>query len=549
MAAFRNLHLEFAMYDFVIVGGGSAGCAIASRLSEDRHCRVLLLEQGSRDRNPYIHLPAAYYKTAKGNLLTRYKLEPQRGQNGITPEFVQGRVLGGGSSVNAMVYIRGCPEDYDAWAAEGAPGWSYREVLPYFRRSEDNESFSGAVHGQGGPLAVSDQRHTHYLTKAWLRACQESGINYNADFNSGSQAGCGLYQLTMRNGLRCSSAAAYLRPARNRRNLVIASDSKATKIVVENGRAVGVQFIVHGKSAEVRTSREVIVCSGAVGSPHLLLLSGIGPADQIRDAGLEVVHDLPGVGRNLQDHFDLFLIYELTGSHSYDKYKKLRWQAWAGLQYALFRNGPVSSNICEGGLFWYGDGEDSKPNLQYHFLPGAGVEEGSDRVPSGNGSTLNVYQTRPRSRGTITLKSSDPFVAPGIDPNYLAEDYDVECLAEGVRIGQEIMAQESLREYVSRPYRPTVVLRSKDERKQFVRDTGQGALHPSGACRMGTDDMAVVDPELRVRGIDRLRVADTSIMPRLVSGNTNAPAIMIGERAVDFIRGNFHPSVDAPDRS
>jgi len=526
------------MYDFIVVGGGSAGCVLASRLSENPDSNVLLLEQGPSDTNPYIHLPATYYKTAKGNLLTRYKLEPQRHQGNITPEMVQGRVLGGGSSVNGMVYMRGCPEDYDNWAAQGAPGWSYNEVLPYFSRAEDNERFGGPVHGEGGPLAVSDQRCTHYLTKAWLRACQDIGINYNADFNSGTQAGCGLYQVTMRNGRRCSTAVAYLRAAKTRRNLKIATESRATKVLVEKSRAVGVQYVQRGARCEARASREVVVCSGAIGSPHLLLLSGIGPADDIRSAGLNVVLDLPGVGLNLQDHFDLFLIYELAGPHSYDKYKKLHWQVWAGLQYALFRNGPVTSNICEGGLLWFGDKADPLPNLQYHFLPGAGVEEGGDRTPSGNGSTLNVYQSRPRSRGTIRLVSSDPFAPPAVDPNYLAEEYDIDCLAEGVRLGQEIMAQRSLAPYVSGPHRPHEVLRTKAERKKFIRETGQGALHPSGACKMGTDEFSVVDPQLRVHGISGLRVADTSIIPCLVSGNLNAPAIMIGERASDFLKGN-----------
>lgn len=526
------------MADYIVVGGGSSGCAIASRLSEISDASVLLFEQGPRDWNPYIHLPVTYYKTAKGKLLSRFKVEPLVNQNHITPEFVQGRVLGGGSSVNAMVYMRGNPEDYDRWEAEGCAGWGYRDVLPYFKRCEDNEKFSGEVHGQGGPVSVSDQRMTHYLTKAWLKACQEAGIPFNPDFNSGRQEGCGLFQVTMRDGLRCSSAVAYLNPARKRPNLEIKTGKKVTRILVEAGRAVGVEYVENGRREIARADREVIVCSGAIGSPHLLLLSGIGPAEHLREKGVKVVQDLPGVGQNLQDHMDMFLIYDLTGPHSYDKYKKLHWQAWAGLQYALFRNGPVTSNICEGGLFWYGIEGDPIPSLQYHFLPGAGVEEGSDTTPSGNGCTLNVYQNRPYSRGSVKLKTDDPFTHPAIDPNYLADERDVECLAEGVRVGQEIMAQGALSKYVSTPHRPGKVLRTKEERMRYVRETGQGALHPSGTCKMGTDPMAVVDPQLRVHGIDGLRVADTSIMPRVISGNLNAPAMMIGERAAEFIRGN-----------
>lgn len=526
------------MYDYIVVGGGSAGCTIASRLTEDSDCSVLLLEQGPRDWSPYIHLPVTYYKTSQGDMLTRYKLEPQEHQGGITPEFVQGRVLGGGSSVNAMVYMRGIPRDYDTWAENGCHGWSYREVLPYFKKAENNERFSGEAHGTDGPLMVSDQRSIHYLTKAWAQSAQDIGINFNADFNSGQQAGVGFYQVTMKDGLRCSAAKAYLGPAKKRKNLKILTKTKALRILVENKRAVGVEYAYSGSVTRALAAREVIVCSGAIGSPHLLMLSGIGRADQLRRAGVSVVHDLPGVGMNLQDHFDMFLIYDLNGPHSYDKYKRLRWQAWAGVQYALFRNGPVTSNVCEGGLCWYGDPDDPMPSLQFHFLPGAGVEEGSDSAPSGNGCTTNVYQSRPRSRGYVELRSADPNVFPAVQPNYLAEEYDVRCLAEGVRLAQEILQQKPISKYVAAPYRPGQILKTNAERMEFVRRTGQGALHPCGACKMGTDEMAVVDPQLRVRGIDGLRVADTSVFPSVPSGNLNAPAIMLGERAAEFIRGN-----------
>lgn len=526
------------MHDYIIVGGGSSGCTIAARLSEDPDCTVLLLEQGPRDWSPYIHIPVTYYKTSQGNMLTRYRLEPQVQQGGITPEFVQGCVLGGGSSVNAMVYMRGIPQDYDSWAEQGCAGWSYKEVLPYFRKAESNERFSGETHGTDGPLKVSDQRHIHYLTKAWAQGVQDLGIKFNPDFNSGDQSGVGFYQVTMKDGLRCSAAKAYLRPARNRKNLKVLTKAKALRLLIENNRAVGVEYIKSGTVTRALAAKEVIVCAGAIGSPHLLMLSGVGPADHLREVGVEVRHDLPGVGKNLQDHFDMFLIYDLNGPHSYDKYKKLHWQAWAGLQYVLFRNGPATSNICEGGLCWYTDAADSMPGLQFHFLPGAGVEEGSDSAPSGNGCTTNVYLSRPRSRGHVALRSADPNAFPIVDPNYLAEEYDVVGLAEGVRLAQEILQQKPIAKYIAQPYRPGSILKTKAERMEFVRKSGQGALHPCGACRMGTDDMAVVDPQLRVRGIDGLRVADTSIFPRVPSGNLNAPAIMVGERAADFIRGN-----------
>ena len=526
------------MVDYIVVGGGSAGCVTAGRLSEDAETSVLLLEQGPRDWSPYIHMPVTYFKTAKGKLLTRYTLGPIAAQENATPTMVQGRVLGGGSSVNAMIYIRGCPEDYDGWASAGCTGWSYREVLPFFKRAEDNERFSNDVHGTGGPLGVSDQRYTHPLTMDWLKACQGIGIPYNDDFNSGSQAGCGLYQVTMRDGRRSSASVAYLRPGKGRANLTVKTSVQVLRIIVEHGRAVGVDYVQAGKTVSVRAEREIIVCSGAIGSPHLLLRSGIGPAAHLREKGVPVVHDLPGVGRNLQDHMDVYMIYELAKANSYDKYKKLHWQAWAGLQYALFRNGPVTSNVCEGGVFWHGHQTDPLPDLQYHFLPGAGVETGVDTVPGGNGCTLNICQTRPRSRGFVELRGADPIAPPVVNPGYLSDDYDLACLVEGVKIGQDMMSQPAIAQHIRREHLPGTALKTRMDYEAFVRKEAQGAIHPTGACKMGTDAMAVVDPQLRVHGLDGLRVADTSIMPSVPSGNTNAPAIMVGERVADFIRGN-----------
>ncbi|MCS0502833.1 GMC family oxidoreductase [Ancylobacter mangrovi] len=522
--------------DYIVVGGGSAGCTIAARLSEDVDASVVLFESGPSDSSPFIHMPVTYYKTQR--MLRRLQLEPLTHQFNMTPTTGQARVLGGGSSVNAMVYIRGCPEDYDRWEASGADGWSYREVLPYFRKAESNESLSGEAHGTEGPLSVSDQRYTSPLTKEWLKACQEAGLPYNTDFNSGRQAGCGLYQVTMRDGRRCSAAVAYLKPARGRANLTVLTGKPVVRILVEKGRAVGVEYRDGRERKVLRAGREVIVSAGAIGSPRLLLLSGIGPADDLKGVGVEVKQDLPGVGQNLQDHTDCFLIYDLNGPYSYDKYKKLRWQAVAGLEYALFRTGPVTSNVCEGGAFWWGDSADPLPDLQYHFLAGAGVEVGVDGTPSGNGCTLNVYGCRPRSRGTVSLRSADPSVPLKIDPHYLADPHDVEVLIEGVKKGEEIMSKPSIAKYIKASHKPSGPLRTHADYDEYVRRETQGALHLSGACKMGTDTMAVVDPQLRVHGVDGLRVADSSIMPFVVSGNLNGPTIMIGERAADFIRGN-----------
>ena len=528
------------MPDFIVVGGGSAGCAVAGRLSENPDASVTLFEAGPADSSIWIRYPVTFFKSFKGPLMQWYKVEPLIHQGGIQPKIGQARVLGGGSSLNAMVYARGAPQDYDRWADHGADGWGYRDVLPYFRKAEHNDVFSGEAHGQDGPLGVSSQSHTLPLTKAWVKACQEAGIPFNPDFNSGNLAGAGFYQLTTRNGRRCSSVDAYLRPARTRGNLTVITNKPVVKIVVEGGRAVGVQYIDNNRLVTMRAEQEVIISSGALGSPRLLMLSGIGPAQQLKNVGVDVVHDLPGVGENLQDHTDCYLVYNLKSDSSYDKYKKLRWQAAAAAQYALFGSGPITSNICEGGAFWWGDKSDPVPDLQYHFLPGAGIEEGVDTTPSGNGCTVNVYACRPKSRGRIMLRSADPNVAPLVDPNYLSHPYDVERMIDGIKIGQEIMAQPALQKYLANVHLPNKTMTTRAEFESHVRQYTQGSYHLSGACKMGKDEMAVVDPQLRVHGIDGLRVADTSVMPSVTSGNLNAPAIMIGERAADFIKGNHY---------
>ncbi|WP_029352331.1 GMC family oxidoreductase N-terminal domain-containing protein [Bosea sp. 117] len=526
------------MYDYVIVGGGSAGCVLAARLSEDPDISVLLLEEGPRDLSPYIHLPAMVYKTATGNLLQRIAWEPANGASGgvEAPTMVQARVLGGGSSVNGMVYVRGIPSDFDGWAAQGAEGWDYEGVLPYFRRAESNDTFSGAAHGTDGPLWVSSQPSPHPLTKAWLRACQEYGIPPTSDFNAGVQTGCGLYQITARDGRRASTAVTYLRPARRRRNLTVRTGCRATRVLVEQGRAVGVGYVGRGGRETIeRAAREVILSAGAIQSPRLLLQSGIGPGEHLRRVGVPVVHDVPGVGRGLQDHMDVYLVHELDGAESYDVYRRFHRKLGAGLDWLLFRRGPLCSNLIEGGAFWWGDGESAEPNIQYHFLPGTGVEEGVAPA-AGSGCTLNVCLTRPRSRGVVELTSAEPGARLRVAPNYFGEAYDLDCMAEGVRIGQEILAQPSMARLLGRKVIPTQRLGTPDELRAYVKARAQGALHPVGTCRIGRDADAVVDPALRVHGIAGLRVADASVMPSTPSGNTNACAIMIGEKAADLIR-------------
>ena len=529
---------DLQVSDYIIAGGGAAGCAIASRLSEDPTVSVLLLEQGPRDWNPFIHIPVTYYKTAKGNLLTRYDLEPPAWHRSEPlTEMVQGRVLGGGSSVNGMVYMRGIPQDYDAWEAAGCPGWSYKDVLPYFRKSETNERFAGETHGTEGPLHVSDPRQVLPLTKAWLKACQAKGIPFNPDFNSGHQLGCGLYQVMMNNGRRDSGATAYLNPARPRPNLKIVTNCQVLRLVIEKDRVVGAECRVRGHRQAFRAEREVVVTAGGIGSPHLLMRSGIGPADHLRSVGVEVAVDLPGVGQNLQDHIDVFMIYDLNGPHGYDKYKRPHKQLAAGLQYLLFRNGPASSNIAEGGMCWYGSRPElGLPEIQYHFLGGAGVEEGGDTTASGNGLTVNVGLMRPESRGDIRLTSADPLARPKVSPNYLSKAYDLECMVAGVETMLDIMTQPEIARLIAGHHRPSQMLRTRAEIEHFVRETVQTAVHPAGACKMGTDPMAVVDPTLRVNGISGLRVADSSIIPVIPSGNLNGPTVMIAEYAGDLIK-------------
>jgi choline dehydrogenase len=521
--------------DYIVIGGGSTGCVVAGRLSEDADCQVALLEAGPRDWNPYIHIPGAYYKTAQGGLLTRYPWEPSPDLGRTdTPTMVQANVLGGGSSVNAMIYIRGNPADYAAWEALGATGWGYDDVLPYFRKSEDNNRFCNAAHGVGGPLGVSDIHHIHPLTRAWLKACQQVGLPLNPDFNSGEQAGCGLYQITARDGRRSSAATAYLHPARARKNLQLKTGASVRRILIENGRAVGVEYVHKGKTSTLRARHEVIVSAGAIASPKLLMLSGIGPAAHLAEHGIDVVADLPGVGQNLQDHIELSLVYQLNGPHSYDRYKKPHWKMMAGLDYLLFRGGPATSNLIEGGAFWWGNRSEPLPDIQFFLVVGAGIEEGVAAVPGGNGCTVNLGQIRPRSRGEVRLQSANPAAMPRVRPNYFADPYDLDAVVEGGLLAMDVMEQPEMRRFISRRHVPAADLSHKAFRR-FCQTESHAALHPAGTCRMGSGPEAVVDPQLRVRGVTGLRVADASVMPQLISGNPNSVCIMIGERAAEMI--------------
>lgn len=531
-----------AGYDYVIVGGGSAGCVLAARLSEDPAARVCLIEAGGKDSNPLIHMPVGFAKMTTGPLTWGLVTAPQKHAQNREIPYAQAKVLGGGSSINAEIFTRGHPSDYNRWAQEeGADGWAFDDIRKYFLRSEANSILSGDWHGTDGPLSVSNNPDPNPLSRAFVQSCQEFGMPYNPDFNGVLQEGAGIYQTTTRRNRRCSTAVGYLRPARNRPNLTVVTGALVLNVTFEGRRAVGVNYVVSGVPTVVRAEAEVIVTSGAIGSPKLMMLSGIGPAAHLQSHGIAVVQDVPGVGQNLTDHFGIDIVAELKGHESLDKYNKPHWAVWAGMQYVLFNSGPITSNVVEGGAFWYADGRGSRPSpdLQFHFLCGAGAEAGVPSVPKGSsGITLNSYTLRPKSRGSVTLRSADPGATPVVDPNFLGHPDDLRISVEGVKTSREIFNQPSLQKYIKEVRFPDNTVRTQADYEAFARQYGRTSYHPTCTCKMGKDEMSVVDPQLRVRGVDGLRICDSSAMPSLIGSNTNAPSIMIAERAADLIRGN-----------
>lgn len=523
-------------YDYIIVGGGSAGCVLAARLSEDRGVSVLLVEAGGSDRHPLFHMPAGFAKMTKGIASWGWSTVPQKHMKDRVFWYTQAKVIGGGSTINAQVYVRGNALDYDGWAQSGCTGWSYREVLPYYKRAEDNEAFNDTFHGKNGPLAVSNPRSTLPICEAFIAAAGALGIPRNPDMTGASQEGVGYYQVTQRNVRRSSSATAYLKPARSRSNLSIRLTGLVRRIVIERGKAAGVEVEDRDGTEAIYANREVIVSAGAIGSPKLLMQSGIGPASHLKTVGVPPVHDLPGVGENLQDHLDICVICECSGDHTYDKYGKAHWAALAGLQYLLFRTGPVASSLFSTGGFWYADKNALSPDIQFHLGLGSGIEAGIAKLTHA-GVTLNSAFMRPRSRGTVRLKSDDPHGHPLIDPNYWADSYDRKISLEGLKMAREIMRQDALKSFVMAERVPGPELQSEQELFDYACRMAKTDHHPVGACAMGTGKLAVVSPELKVHGLEGLRVCDSSVMPHIISSNTNAAAIMIAEKASDMIRG------------
>ena len=524
-------------FDYIVIGAGSAGAVLAARLSEDSGTRVLLLEAGPPDRSFWIHLPIGYGKTMWDPTYNWcFHTDPDPNMNGRRIYWPRGKTLGGSSSINGLIYIRGQREDYDHWAALGNTGWGYDDVLPYFIKSERNQRGANGFHGSDGPMSVSDIGAKNELIEAFIGGAGEIGVPRSEDFNGARQEGAGYYQLTTWKGWRWSTAKGYLRPARGRSNLQVETLAQALGLVIENRRAVGVRYRQGGADKVARCQGEMLLCAGSIQSPQLLQLSGIGPAPLLSKLGIPVVQDSPGVGENLQDHLQIRLIFESTRRTTNDDLNSWLGQAKLGLQWLMHRSGPLAVGINQGGCFMRALPNQAKtPDIQFHVAT-LSADMAGGKVHAFSGLTMSICQLRPESRGHIRIRSTNPFEPPEMQPNYLATDLDRRTAVAGMKAARAIAASSVMRPYIRREIKPGPDASDDAALLEYCRNHGATIFHPSGTCKMGHDPMAVVDARLRVHGVAGLRVIDCSVMPRLVSGNTNAPAVMMAEKAADMIR-------------